>query len=91
MDLKKTWLEIDKAVCKSRMAQYQLSSFVPSNFTFYKNLVIFLGVPPMGESFSNENTLIYIDIENGAWETMEVDKKSTGERKISSDGLEAQR
>eukprot|EP00111_Clytia_hemisphaerica_P018750 TCONS_00055458-protein len=86
-DHKKTWAEIDKAVYKSRVAQCQLATFVPSNFTFYKSLVIFLGVPP-GDS-SNENTLIYVDIENGAWENMDVDCKQ-GSSKKSNDGLEAQ-
>ena len=68
MDLKKSWLEIESAVYKSRHAQYQFSSFVPSHFTFYKNILIFLGIPPIGESFTNENTLIYVDVESGAWE-----------------------
>ena len=90
MDNKRTWLEIDKAVYKSRLAQYQLATFVPSNFTFYKNLVIFLGVPP-GDSCSNENTLIYVDIDNGTWENMDIDcKPSSSSNKKSSDGLEAQ-
>ena len=84
---KKTWAEIDKAVYKSRIAQCQLATFVPSNFTFYKNLVLFLGVPP--NDSSNENTLIYVDIENGAWENMDVGCKSSNSRKTNGD-LETQ-
>lgn len=68
----KSWLEIERAVCHSRLAQFHFSSFIPSHFTFYKNLLIFLGVPPTGESYSNENTLLYIDVENGVWEHMDI-------------------
>lgn len=62
---KKTWQDIERKVLKSRVALYQYSSFTPTNFTFYKNLLIFLGVPPVSETYTNENTLIYIDVENG--------------------------
>ena len=65
MDQKKSWQDIERSVSQSRLALYQLSSFTPTNFTFYKNLLIFLGVPPDGEVYTNENTLIYVDVENG--------------------------
>lgn len=78
-----TWLGIERAVCQSRLQQYQLSSFVPSNFTFYKNLLIFLGIPPVGESYTNENTLIYVDVETGSWEHMEIGK-TEGKQDVTS-------
>ncbi|XP_065669799.1 dipeptidyl peptidase 9 isoform X2 [Hydra vulgaris] len=66
-----SWSSIEKGVIKSRLEQYNLTSTVPSNFTFYKNLLIFLGVPK-GSSYTNDNTLIYVNIENGLWDTNSV-------------------
>ena len=79
MDDKKTWSDIERAVYRSRLQQYQFSSFVPSHFTFYKNILIFLGIPPVGDTYTNENTLVYVDVEGGVWEHMEIQKPVGGE------------
>ena len=75
------WSSIEKGVCKSRLEQYNLASIVPSNFTFYKNLLIFLGVPKVS-SYTNDNTLMYVDFENGAWDVTNVKMLSGTENNL---------
>nr|XP_047133216.1 dipeptidyl peptidase 8 isoform X3 [Hydra vulgaris] len=75
-----SWSSIEEGVDKSRLEQYNLASTVPSNFTFYKTLLVFLGVPKV--SYKNDNTLIYFDFENGSWDTTNVETLSGVETKI---------
>ena len=84
MDDKKTWSDIERAVYRSRLQQYQFSSFVPSHFTFYKNILIFLGIPPLGDTYTNENTLVYVDVEGGVWEHMEIQKPIGDEENMNA-------
>ena len=84
MDDKKTWSDIERAVYRSRLQQYQFSSFVPSHFTFYKNILIFLGIPPVGDTYTNENTLVYVDVEGGVWEHMEIQKPVVAEDNMNT-------
>lgn len=84
MDDKKTWSDIERAVYRSRLQQYQFSSFVPSHFTFYKNILIFLGIPPLGDTYTNENTLVYVDVEGGVWEHMEIQKPVGDEENMNA-------
>ncbi|XP_065661888.1 dipeptidyl peptidase 8 isoform X8 [Hydra vulgaris] len=75
-----SWSSIEEVVEKSRLEQYNLALIVPSNFTFYKNLLVFLGVPKV--SYKNDNTLIYFDFENGSWDSTNVESLDGAENNI---------
>ena len=78
MEEKLDWKELDAHITRSRIAQFRETRSVPSQFTFYKNHLFFLGVPrnSYDDAHPYMNTLCYIDLEeirNGVVENEDVE------------------
>ena len=62
---KMEWKDIDNFITKTRLSQFKECRSVPTQFTFYKNILIFLGIPRdcTDDLPSCVNTLMYIYLE----------------------------
>ncbi|XP_065063849.1 dipeptidyl peptidase 9-like [Rhopilema esculentum] len=64
-DGKMEWKDIDNFITKTRLSQFKECRSVPTQFTFYKSILIFLGIPRdcTDDLPSCVNTLMYINLE----------------------------
>ena len=85
---KKTWQDVDLLLTKLKISHYKDCRWTPSQFTFYKNILIFVGVPKddTDDIPSSVNTLLYADM-NETWCTtdndFDVEGMEVGEDEIS--------
>ena len=61
---KKTWQDLDLLLTKLKISHYKDCRWTPSQFTFYNNILIFVGIPKddVDDIPSCVNTLLYIDL-----------------------------
>lgn len=59
-----SWEEIDGLITQTKISHYKDCRYVPSQFTFYKNILVFVGIPKddIDEVPSCVNTLLYINL-----------------------------
>eukprot|EP00794_Sanderia_malayensis_P019404 gene19404-21327_t len=61
---KLSWNEVDSFVSKSRILQFRDIHSLPSQFTFYRNHVFFVGASKSDVEIPFGNTLLYVDLQS---------------------------
>ena len=93
---RKTWQELDMLITELKLSNYKDLRLTPSQFTFYKNILIFVGIPKddTDEVLPCVNTLLYVkldevlvtrdgDVEMEGMETEDEDLSESNEREES--------
>jgi len=93
---RKTWQELDMLITELKLSNYKDLRLTPSQFTFYKNILIFVGIPKddTDEVLPCVNTLLYVkldevlvtrdgDVEMEGMETEDEDLSESDEKEES--------
>ena len=85
---KKTWQDLDFLITKLKISHYKDSRCTPSQFTFYKNILIFVGIPKddIDDIPTCVNTLLYVNLHELTEGDTDGESMDVGEDDYSTPG-----